>query len=67
MDYRLNITSIRPTWTVCKSAFIVHIKETGYMDENKYQYILNTLKVWFGSASFFWYDHGKYSFLCGKK
>lgn len=46
---------------------MVHIIVNDYVNEEKFNYIIKTLKTWFGSATFFFYDHGKYSFLCGDK
>lgn len=60
MDYKLNVTHIDSTWSTCEYEFRVFVREYEY---SKHDYILSTLRKWFGDAEYF-FDN---MFLCGRK
>lgn len=60
MDKKINVTHIDSTWSTCDYKFRVFVKERTFANHD---YILNTLKKWFGEAEFFWDN----MFLCAKK
>ena len=59
-DYKINVVSISETWPCSRHKFCVAV---GDFPINKYNYILETLAKWFGSAEYFWNG----TFLCGTK
>jgi hypothetical protein len=63
MDYKLNITSISPTWPCSKHLFCVTVDKMGYPWEDHYKYVESQLTKIFGCCEYFWND----TFLCGLK
>ena len=63
-DYRINVTDIDQTWSCCNYKFRVFVKDYPL---SKHNYVLETLKKWFGEAKFFWGSNGTVMFLCAKK
>ena len=58
MSYKVNIKEIRQTWSCSNYNFIVWVN-----DRSNFDYILETLTKWFGSAEYMWGN----AFLVGKK
>jgi len=65
-DFRIKVTSIDSAWQTCNYKFRVFI-ENEYFSVERHNYILDTLKKWFGDAEFFWNDGNSQMFLCCKK
>ncbi len=51
MDYKMNVTEIVPSWSCCRYKFMVRVKEYSFSKSN---YVVETLKKWFGDAEYFW-------------
>lgn len=62
--YRINVTHIDQTWPCCNYKFRVFVKDYNI---SKHDYIIETLKKWFGDAKFFWGSGGETMFLCALK
>ena len=60
MDKKINVTKIDTAWSTCEYEFRVFVEE---YEIGKHNYILETLKKWFGAAEYFWDN----MFLCGLK
>lgn len=71
MDKKINVLSIDDTWDICPFKFRVfvdnRIENNTFASMEKFRYILETLKKWFGDAEYFWGDNGHMTFLCGRK
>ena len=59
---KMNVVRIEPTWPCCNYKWIVGVKRDVWSIEST-NYILETLRKWFGEAEYFWND----CYLCGKK
>lgn len=59
---KMNVMRIDKTWSCCDYKWIVAIERDVWSVESS-NYILNTLRKWFGNAEYFWDD----CYLCGKK
>lgn len=55
MDYRLKVKNISPAWHTCNYKFMVRVDRHPFSMERT-NYILETLKKWFGEAEYFWDD-----------
>lgn len=62
-NFKLNVIHIDLTWQSCDYKFRVFVRQTSYSNE-RFDYILKTLRKWFGEAEYYWSDHGKMMFLC---
>ncbi len=64
MDYRINVTHIDQTWSCCDYKFRVFVKDYVF---SKHNYVLETLKKWFGEAEYFCGSGNETMFLCTRK
>lgn len=65
MNYKINVLKIDDTWQTCRYKWRVFVAP---YELSKHDYILNTLKQWFGDAAYFWETPGRHAmFLAGKK
>lgn len=66
-NFNLNIASIEGTWSSCRFNNMVRVGGD-IMTSERFNYVLNTLKKWFGDAEYFWSDEkGNYVFLVDKR
>ena len=56
---KINVTSIKPAWSSCAYNLQVCVKDA----HTNHEYILETLRKWFGTAEYLWDD----CFLCDIK
>jgi hypothetical protein len=63
---KINVIKIDETWSTCSYKFRVFVP---CLEVGTFDYVLDTLKKWFGEAEFFWTSprEGHTMFLCGKK
>jgi hypothetical protein len=62
MDKKINVTHIDHTWSCCNYKYRVFVKDYGF-DMERHNYIKETLKKWFGDATYYWDN----MWLAGKK
>lgn len=55
----INVLAIAPAWSCCTYKLQVWVKDA----HTNHEYILDTLRKWFGTAEYFWDD----CFLCDLK
>jgi hypothetical protein len=63
-DFELNVTHIDQTWQTCDYKFRVFVQKSSDYSNERLNYILKTLREWFGEAKYYWSDHGEMMFLC---
>ena len=59
---KINVVRISKAWSCSSYKWIVAIDRKAWSVENS-NYIIETLRKWFGEAEYFWND----CYLCGKK
>jgi len=66
MNYKINVTQIDSAWTVCNFKLRVFVEMKTFSMEY-FNYVLETLKKWFGDAEYFWSEKDEVMFLCDRK
>ena len=66
MDKKINVVQIDSTWRTCTFKFCVFVEEKIFSTE-RFNYVLETLKKWFGDAEYFWGEKDCMIFLCDRK